>query len=306
MNSRSILHARRRSVLRGLMSAALAMSTLVVLAPPAAADDTTVSYDTLRTGWDPNEPALTPSSVSASDFGQLFSTAVDGQVYAQPISAGGTLVVGTENNNIYGLDLQHGSTKWSRNVGAAWPASTLGCGDLVPNIGITATPVYDPSTATLYFTAKVNDGASAATPHWYMHAIDPATGTERAGWPVVIQGTPTNNPGHPFNPETAMQRPGLLLLGGVVYAGFASHCDHGPYVGYVVGVNTKAAAVSTMWATETGSSTAEAGIWQSGGGLVSDGAGQIIFATGNGVSPAPGPGKTPRRPRWPSRWSGST
>ena len=287
----------RRSAIRRLahlaLSAGLVAGALTALASPAAADNTTVSYDTLRTGWDPNEPNLSPSSVGASDFGQLFSTPVDGQVYAQPVSVGGTLVIGTENNKIYGMNPVTGTVKWSRSVGPAWPASTIGCGDLVPNIGITATPVYDPASKSLYFTSKVNDGASADTPHWYMHAIDPATGVERTGWPVVIQGTPTNNPGRPFNPKTAMQRPGLLLLGGVIYAGFASHCDYGPYVGYVIGVKTTTPAVSTIWATETGSSTAEAGIWQSGGGLVSDGAGQIIFATGNGLSPAPGPGKTP-------------
>jgi hypothetical protein len=178
-------------------------------------------------------------------------------------------------------------------VGPAWPASTLGCGDLVPNIGITSTPVYDPATNAVFFMAKVNDGTDAQHPHFWMHSINPATGAERAGWPVSIQGTPSNDPGDPFNPETAAQRPGLLLLDGVVYAGFASHCDYGAYVGYIAGVKTTTPAMSTLWSTEAGRSNAEAGIWQSGGGLVSDGPGRIIVATGNGVSPAPGPGTSP-------------
>ena len=282
---------RRMAVV--LLSSAVAAGALVAFAGPAAADNTTISYNNFRTAWDPNEAGLSPSSVGASDFGQLFSTAVDGQVYAQPISVGGTLVVTTENDNIYGLNLQTGAIKWSRNVGPAWPAATIGCGDLVPNIGSTSTPVYDPATNSLFFTTKVAVGGNAQTPAWYMHSIDPATGAERAGWPTIIQGSPTNDPTHPFNPFTAMQRPGLLLLGGVVYAGFASHCDYGAYVGYIVGVKTSTPALSTMWATETGNSRAEAGVWQSGGGLVSDGPGQIIFTTGNGVSPAPGPGNTP-------------
>lgn len=293
MKSRTPRPSAIRRLAHILLSTGLVAGVLVSVASPAAADNTTISYDNLRTGWDPNEPGLSPSAVSASDFGQLFSTPVDGQVYAQPVSVGGTLVAVTENNNVYGLDLQTGAVRWSRNVGLAWPAATIGCGDLVPNIGITATPVYDPATKSLFFTAKVAVGGDANAPSWYMHSIDPATGAERAGWPVVIKGAPTNDPTRPFNPYTAMQRPGLLLLGGVVYAGFASHCDYGSYVGYVVGVKTTTPAVSTMWATETGNSRAEAGIWQSGSGLVSDGAGQIIFTTGNGVSPAPGPGKTP-------------
>lgn len=199
----------------------------------------------------------------------------------------------TENNDIYSLDAVTGAVRWSRSVGAFWPASTLGCGDLVPNIGITSSPVYDPATGSVFFLAKVNDGPDAAHPHFYMHSINPATGVERTGWPVMIQGQASNNPGNTFNAETANQRPGLLLLGGVVYAGFASNCDYGPYVGYVAGVKTATPAMSTLWSTESGSASAEAGIWQSGGGLVSDGPGRIIVATGNGVSPAPGPGSSP-------------
>ena len=37
----------------------------------------------------------------------------------------------------------------------------------------------------------------------------------------------------------------------------------------------------------------EAGIWQSGGGLMSDGPGRIFVASGNGISPPPGPGHAP-------------
>ncbi|WP_051367976.1 choice-of-anchor D domain-containing protein [Hamadaea tsunoensis] len=282
-----------RRLASAVVPATLALSLLVVLPGNAAADLTTASVDTLRTGWDANEAGLAPSSVSAADFGQLFSTTVDGQVYAQPIVVGGTVIAMTENNWIYGLNAATGAVAWSRSVGPAWPASAIGCGDLVPNIGITSTPVYDPATASVFFTAKVNDGSDTSHPHFYLHSINPQTGTERTGWPVTIQGTPTNDPANPFNPKTAAQRPGLLLLDGVVYAGFASHCDYGPYVGYVAGVKTTTPAMSTLWSTQGGRSAGMAGIWQSGGGLVSDGSGRIIFATGNGVSPAPGPGTSP-------------
>jgi hypothetical protein len=282
-----------RRLVAGLLPAALALVAAVAVPLAAAADETTASVDTLRTGWDQNEPGLAPSAVSASDFGQLFATNVDGQVYAQPIVVGGTLIAATENNWIYGMNPATGAVTWSRNVGPAWPASAIGCGDLVPNIGITSTPVYDPATGSVFFTAKVNDGPDADHPHFYMHSISPATGAERSGWPVTIQGSPTNDPANTFNAKTAAQRPGLLLLDGVVYAGFASHCDYGPYVGYVAGVRTTTPAMSTLWSTEAGRSSGMAGIWQSGGGLVSDGSGRIIVSTGNGVSPAPGPGTSP-------------
>ncbi|TNC28226.1 choice-of-anchor D domain-containing protein [Amycolatopsis alkalitolerans] len=230
--------------------------------------------------------------MSATDFGQLFWASVDGQVYAQPIVANGVVVTATENNKVYGLDAATGVQRWRVDFGPAWPVSTVSCGDLVPTVGVTATPVYDPSTGTVYLTSKVNDGPDPQHPHWYLHALDAKTGAERAGFPTTIKGSPTNNPNVPFNPMTAMQRPGLLLLDGVVYAGFASHCDYTPYVGYVIGVTASTGVQTTMWATEAAASD-EGGIWQSGAGLVSDGSGRIIFATGNGVAPAPGPGNDP-------------
>lgn len=287
------ISGRIRHGIAGSVSAALVAGCLLAGAIPARADNVTISSDTLRTGWDKSEAGLAPANVSASDFGQLFATQLDGQIYAQPIVAKSIVLAVTENDKVYGLNATTGAIVWSRNVGPYWPASNIGCGDLVPNIGISGTPVYDPSTGTAYFTAKVNDGPDANHPHWYLHAIDITTGAERANFPATIGGSPSNDPSNSFNPKTAMQRPGLLLLNGVVYAGFASHCDYGPYVGYVAGVNASTGKQTALWSTEAGSSNSEAGIWQSGGGLVSDGDGRIIVATGNGVSAPPGPGSTP-------------
>jgi hypothetical protein len=285
----------RTSYRRSRTSLCLAViAALAALAAPgvAAADDTTSGYTSLRTGWDPNEPGLVPSQVSASDFGRLFTTQLEGQIYAQPIVAAGVVIAVTEANRAYGLDPVTGAKKWEFYAGPAWPVATVGCGDLTPTIGATATPVYDPATGAAYFTTKVNDGPDAQHPHWYLHALDVKTGKEREGFPTTIKGAPSNNPGVPFNPMTAMQRPGLLLLDGVIYAGFASHCDYTPYVGYIVGVNGTTGQQTTIWSTEAGASD-EAGIWQSGSGLTSDGPGRIIVATGNGIAPAPGPGDAP-------------
>ncbi|MCU1670655.1 MAG: hypothetical protein JWP40_3582 [Blastococcus sp.] len=274
-----------------LLSALLALGALS-FSGTARADVGTIAHDVLRTGWDSTESALSPSSVASSNFGKLFSATVSGQVYAQPLVVGGTVVAATENNAVYALDSATGATKWTRTLGPAWPASTVGCADLAPTVGITSTPVYDPATNSVFLMAKTNDGASPQLPHWYMHSLDLGTGAEKAGFPVVIGGAPTNDPTHPFNAMTAMQRPGLLLMNGVVYAGFGGHCDYVPFVGYVVGVSTSGRQ-TTMWATESGPANAEGGVWQSGGGLVSDGAGQILLATGNGISPKAGPGTTP-------------
>ncbi|WP_307623791.1 choice-of-anchor D domain-containing protein [Streptomyces sp. V3I7] len=289
---------RRRGVVGALLTVCLLVGGVPGAEPAAAgtprprADQSTISQDNYRTGWDANEPGLAPGQVSSSDFGQQFSTTVDGQVYAQPLVVGRTVVVATENNKVYGLNSASGAINWTRNMGAPWPASAIGCGDLTPNIGVTSTPVHDPATGTVYLVAKVNDGADTQHPNWYVHALDATTGAERSGWPVKVAGAPVNDPSHPFNAFTANQRPGLLLMGGSVYVGFASHCDRNPYVGYVLGVDT-ATRRTTLWATEDSAANGMAGIWQSGGGLVSDGPGRILFTTGNGISPAPGPGSRP-------------
>jgi hypothetical protein len=138
--------------------------------------------------------------------------------------------------------------------------------------------------------AVVNDGPNAAQPHIDTFALSASTGAVQ--WKVPVQGSPANDPSRPFNPLTERQRPGLLLMGGSVYMAFASYCDFSPFVGYVVGVNTSTKAL-TMWTDEAGVTDDQAGIWQSGGGLMSDGTGRIIVSTGNGVSPAPGPGTSP-------------
>jgi Abnormal spindle-like microcephaly-assoc'd, ASPM-SPD-2-Hydin/PQQ-like domain len=283
----------RHRWIAGATPVALLLGTAAGLPTPAAADVVTVQNDNMRTAWDQNEPGLSPSSVSASDFGQLFSTQLNGQVYAEQLVVKSTLIAVTENNYIYGLNPATGAIIWSRNVGAAWPSSVLGCGDLTPNLGITSTPVYDSATGSVFFVAKVNDGPDLQHPNWYMHSIDPVTGAERSGWPVKIQGHPSNDPTRTFDAETAGQRAGLLDLDGVIYVAFASHCDYGSYVGTVAGVNTTTPTMSTIWSAEAGTANGEAGIWQSGGGLVSDGPGRIILTTGNGLSPAPGPGNAP-------------
>ncbi|MFL6116121.1 MAG: cell wall-binding repeat-containing protein, partial [Catenulispora sp.] len=145
----------------------------------------------------------------------------------------------------------------------------------------------------VYFTSKTYAGGDPRAASWLMHAIDPGTGAERAGWPVVIAGAPSNDPATPFDAFHAMQRPGLLLLNGVVYAAFGAHCDFTPWHGYVVGIDAASGHQSAMWTSETNDAGSGAGIWQSGGGLVSDGDGRILFATGNGVSPQAGPGTRP-------------
>ncbi|HET9678065.1 MAG TPA: PQQ-binding-like beta-propeller repeat protein, partial [Solirubrobacterales bacterium] len=215
-------------------------------------------------------------------------TPVQGQVYAQPLVDGEVAFVATEDDWIYGIDRRSGAVLWERNVGVPWNPADLSCGDLVPHIGITGTPVIDPATGVAYFYAKSYASGTSGPAVWKMHAVDVETGAEEPGFPVEISGEAENLPGVSFGATHQLQRPGLLLMNGVVYAGFGSHCDSLPYQGWIVGVSTSGVK-KAMWAT------AEEGgaVWQAGGGLASDGEGQILFSTGNSFGPQPSPTPTP-------------
>ncbi|MGD9736960.1 MAG: PQQ-binding-like beta-propeller repeat protein, partial [Solirubrobacterales bacterium] len=172
--------------LAAVVAVVLAALSFVAAAPAAPV---TASNDALRTGWYPDEPQLSPAALASGSFGQIFETPIQGQVYAQPLVSNGTLLVVTEDNWIYGLDPVSGAVRWSRNVGAPFEieAEFPGCTDLVPNVGITGTPVIDPDSGTAYFLAKTYSALPKA-PIWQMHAGSMATGQEAPGFPVTICG----------------------------------------------------------------------------------------------------------------------
>jgi hypothetical protein len=257
---------------------------------------TTAAYDTLRTSWDPNEPNLSPSDVQSASFGQIFTTQLKGSIYAQPLAVNGTIIVTTERASAYGINATTGKVQWRRHFGKPLLSSTISCGDLAPAIGSTSTPVVDPATGIVYLTTRLQSGKGPTNNHTWMQAISSSTGKEVAGFPVEIHGTPDNTPGVPFTDYNELQRPALLLLGGVVYAAFGSDCDHTPYRGTVVGVSTSTHLITAMWSDEAGTGTdidSQSGIWQAGGGLVSDAPNQILLTTGNGIAPPPSAGTDP-------------
>src|SRR5215831_17048284 len=267
-------------------AAATASGALARTGPPG--DEVTISQNDLRTGWDPNEPALTPAAVKGGSFGQIFSTAVNGSVYGQPLVIGSTLIAATENNWVYGLDAATGAVLWQTFLGT--PYNITYCKDIVPNIGVTSTPVYDPSSGRVYVLALVH-GVSW---QWHLFGINVSTGA--ISYKQRLTGHPANDPNLTLNPLNQGQRAGLLLMNGWVYASFASHCDFRSYTGYVAGFNvgsTTSTAKTTLWTDEADVSYVKGGIWQAGGGIMSDGPGRIFVTSGNGISPAPGPGSQP-------------
>lgn len=302
IRNRRFWRARQmRIVASGLIAAVLATTMLTSTKPfvqraqaaPAAAN--TISADNYRTSWYDNQPSVAPSNVNSTDFGRVLDVTLNGQIYASPVVHGSTVIVATENNYVYGINSATGAINWTRFLGTPVPATTVSCGDLSPNFGVTGTPVVDPSTGYVYLLNKTWDGSTEASIKYEFHAIDIATGTERSGWPAPVGEVHPDDaiPGMEFQAKWQHQRPGLLLLNGVVYAAFGGHCGQGPYRGWVAGFSTSTAEQTTLWSA---SSTTEdpkpdGGIWMSGSGLVSDGDGQILLTTGNGGAPPVGPGK---------------
>src|SRR5690242_5031729 len=132
-----------RSVRSGRSGAASlvggAMAVALLLTGCLVATTTTYGAGDLRTGWYGNQTTLTPGLVSGGTFGQMWDTAVTGQVYAQPVASNGTIVTATESNDVYGLDEATGAPKWHRQVGTPFNPADVSCSDLTPTIGVTGT-----------------------------------------------------------------------------------------------------------------------------------------------------------------------
>jgi len=268
--------------------------------PPStapAADVLTYHNDNARTGQNLQETALTPANVNVSSFGKIFALTVDGKVDAQPLYvaqlalSGGTrnvLYVASEHNSVYAFDADAGTKLWQVSLLAPGETAsdTRNCNQVEPEIGITATPVIDRSAGphgTIYVVA-MSKGPSGY--HQRLHALDLASGAEQFNGPVDIAasypGTGDNSSGGKviFDPKQYKERPGLLLLNGVVYTTWSSHCDIRPYTGWVIGYTASTlqqASVLNMAPNGEGGS-----FWNSGAAPAADSAGNIFQLVANG------------------------
>ncbi len=278
-------------VIASCLVGALGVVVTTATAPRASAAASTPSIgygaDQMGTSWFPGQTQLTHQAISGASFGQLFATPARAKGAPQPLLDQGVLLTEDSKNVISGLDPTTGAVTWRHHLAVPFNSNALGCGSSGATVGVTGTPVIDPVTHVEYFVYKTTTGQNL------MDARHDQTGTEVAGFPVAIQGQAANVPGVTFNSIAQLQRPGLILLGGVVYAAFGSHCDRSTYQGWVVGVS-EAGTITTMWSDESRVGGA-AGIWQGGGALVSDGPQTMLLSTGNGDEPA-GPASAAQAP----------
>jgi hypothetical protein len=264
----------------------------------------TYHNDNARTGLNPNEIVLAPSNVNAGQFGKKFSQSVDGYVYAQPLFVPGLTIAGathdvvfvvTEANSVYAFDANDaGPVLWHTNVGTALSCADLDdCEDLVPGAGITGTPVIDQGAQAMYLVSLVKASTGA---HHFLHAVDLTTGGEKLGGPVEISPTATGTGANSkngtviFDPATHYQRCALLLAGGAVYIGIGSNAESdSDNHGWIVG--RKASDLSSSMSFCASPDDNWVSLWQSGGGLSSDGSGYIYAETANGTFDADTGGK---------------
>ena len=243
-------------------------------------------YDNVRSASNLSETVLDTSNVRPGRFGLLFSRSITGNVYGQPLYVEGVMIdgvprnivyVATAHNLIYAFDADATGTDvpiWSRMLGASLVLGTggynPGCTDMRNEVGITATPVISLADHKIFVVAKVPGDQQ-------LHALDLATGDEVTGSPVSVGKMAMTA----FDPQIHLNRASLLLLNGVIYIGYGSHCDVGAYHGWLYGYDAQTLQlVSTYNTTPTGTKGA---IWQSGVGLSSDGT-DVLMTVGNGTS----------------------
>jgi hypothetical protein len=259
-------------------------------------DVVTYKYDVMRTGQNLTESALTPSNVTSSTFGKLRNLKVDGLVDAQPLylskltvagAAHNVVFVATEHDSVYALDADTGTILWQVSLVSAGESTSddRGCSQVTPEIGITSTPVIDRNAGaqgTIYVVAMTKDASSHY--HQRLHALDLTTGHEMAPSPTEITATFGATT---FAPGQYKERAALLLNMGTIYTTWASHCDYGPYGGWIIALSESTLAITSVLnvaAGASGSGYASQGpsIWMSGGGPAADSAGNVYVLTANG------------------------
>jgi hypothetical protein len=284
------------------------LSLLLLLAAPllplaAQTNVLTFHNNVGRTGSNLGETILTPGNVNSAKFGKLFQITLDGVVDAQPLYVAGVyidngthnvLVVATENDSLYALDADSGAQLWKLSLLPAgeMPSDDRNCGQVTPQIGITSTPVIALKAGTkegaaegaIFAVAMSKD--TTGNYHQRLQKVSLNTGKTLAAGVEVTgtypgTGADSRNGVATFNPAQYKERSGLLLLGGVVYLAWGSHCDINPYTGWVMGYNATTLAQTTV--IDVIANGSEGAIWGAGGGLAADSSGYIYFLDANGT-----------------------
>jgi len=270
----------------------------------APIDVRTYHYDDLRTGWNRSETDLTPATVASPNFGLLKTLKVDGNVLAQPLmvsnfkmpdgSLHNVLLIATGHNSVYAFDAQTYAILWHVNLGAPQASGDVGCGDVVPEYGVSSTPVIvraGPGNATVYLVAATEPAQYSF--HTKLHALDLATGADTLT-PVEIAPSATIQGGGTigFDPQNQWNRASLAYANGSIYIGIGSHCDDnaGGISGWLLRYDAGLNLLGAFNTIEVSQGYELSSIWMTGFAPAIDHKGDVFVVTGNGAfstRPAP-------------------
>jgi hypothetical protein len=289
-------------------SALVLIAALVSASFAQAVDVWTVGVNNTRQGWNRFETVLTPANVPK--LKKIREFIVDEKIDVSPLVVGDKLYVFTMTNTAYIFDVNTGAQLATpRQLAAPFdPRPDPGQMDrwkIYHNWGITATPVIDVATNTIYVTTfgKPNANSQNTERNNMLWILDANTLADKKP-PVLIAGNADNGGGEIANGFTTpyqKMRAGLGLLtdaGGnkAVVVSFSINGENprGPGHGFVVaydvrGLNREAGFTPTpaIWNVTPGGGAG--GVWMSGSGPAIDGD-DIYFATGNGMDPGTMPG----------------
>lgn len=266
------------------LTVALLLGALTLAAQTSV---TTYHNDNARTGQYPNEILLTPASLKNGQFEKRYFLTLDGAIYAQPLYLSRVKIAGhgfhnlvfiaTSHDSLYAFDADDPASQPLWKVSFLDPANgvtTVSQDDVncsvIPELGISGTPVIDPDSGTVYLIAFTKE----ATQYVYrLHAIDATSGAERPGSPVEVQP-----PG--FVPVAHKQRTALLLSKGIVYSSWSGNCDDGAYHGWVMAHDASSLMLTGFFNASPGDRGAS--FWNGGAGPASDEQGDIYVVSANG------------------------
>ena len=158
------------------------------------------------------------------------SPALDGQLYGEPLVFSHNVYVATENDTVYALSSATGRVEWARHLGRPVPSSLLPCGDISPSVGITGTPVIDPTRNEIFVVA---DELRNARPAHVLIGLNATSGALEMQRDVDPPGA---------DPAALLQRTGLTLDNGRVVFGMGGNDgDCSTYRGQVVSVSENGA-----------------------------------------------------------------
>ena len=256
-----------------LLSALIAALVPVTLGPVpagAVASPTAGSGDWTVYHGDPTGNGVDASGGSYGTTAAWTSPSLDGQLYGQPLVSGGRVYVATEDDTVVALDASNGRTAWSSHLGTAVPASDLPCGDIQPTVGVTGTPVLDPSRGELFVVA---DELVHGAPGHLLVGLDASTGSVELTQTVDPPGA---------DPAALLQRTGLALDSGRIVFGFGgNYGDCGAYHGWVVSV-PEAGGAPLRFEVDAGSGQREGAVWMGGAAPVVGNDGNVWVSVGNG------------------------